>query len=166
MHTDYRYVITDNRYMSRLVGRASEGALIALLLGCLLLQILLPELTEAFGGGVRGDRASHSSLRACGNSSSLLPRVRACHYFFPRAGTASKAATATANSRFSAGYRCPFLWSIRNSSFSATSSSCGRAGRWARDCSTSGSECHCWCSVGLLYSRPEGLRTVLPCSAI
>ena len=50
MHTDYRYVITDNRYMSRLVGRASEGALIALLLGCLLLQILLPELTEAFGG--------------------------------------------------------------------------------------------------------------------
>ena len=50
MHIDYRYVITDNRYMSRLVGRASEGALIALLLGCLLLQILLPELAEAFGG--------------------------------------------------------------------------------------------------------------------
>lgn len=36
--------------MSRLVGRASEGALVALLLGCLLLQILLPELAEAFGG--------------------------------------------------------------------------------------------------------------------
>ncbi|RUP87460.1 hypothetical protein [Dermabacter sp. HSID17554] len=36
--------------MSRLVGRASEGALLALLLGCLLLQILLPELAEAFGG--------------------------------------------------------------------------------------------------------------------
>ena len=164
MHTDYRYVITDNRYMSRLVGRASEGALIALLLGCLLLQILLPELTEAFGGAY-AETAPLTLPYALAGIAALfcLECVLVITFFLVRELRA-KQLLPLRTPDFLLGIGV--LWSIRNSSFSATSSSCGRAGRWARDCSTSGSECHCWCSVGLLYSRPEGLRTVLPCSAI